>query len=146
VALALAIAPCLPLGIAHVNAADTNGDSEVDILDIQRAIACALEGGEQSLEADVNKDGRVDVLDVQRILSEATETHEPEEPVDPVRPDAVLPVPVVLAAVHVAQSRLSQPEDDAPRPACVYPTEAIAPPLDRLIASGLSPHGPPAIC
>ncbi len=50
---------------------DTNGDSAVDVLDLQRVIADVLEGDASGSNGDVNADGRVDVLDFQALLGQA---------------------------------------------------------------------------
>lgn len=66
----LATASIGPLALENA-AGDTNGDSTVDVLDLQRVIADVLEGGATATNGDVNADGRVDVLDFQALLGQA---------------------------------------------------------------------------
>lgn len=126
-------------------AADTNGDSQVDILDLQQAVAELLRPDGDTKLADVNGDGAVDILDVQRILNQASETAppEPEDEQPPASP-AVPPtltaqpwpadfVPAILALVIPAA------------PAAPLPVVALTapPPSEFRLVFGLSPHAPP---
>lgn len=50
---------------------DTNGDTEIDVLDLQHVIAEVLTDQKGNQHGDVNGDGRVDVLDFQALLNQA---------------------------------------------------------------------------
>ena len=143
-AVALGAAPWSLSVAAALDNADTNGDRAVDILDIQRAIACALDGDSASLDADVNGDGVVDVRDVQRIMSQATQTSEPEEKEAPANPDAVVPAPVLLLAAFLHTSHRPVELPDSSFTVSEYSDAGITPPLNRLMLGGRSPHAPPA--
>ena len=66
----LASASAGPLAFGR-DVGDTNGDTAVDVLDLQRVIADVLEGDAARSNGDVNADGRVDVLDFQALLGQA---------------------------------------------------------------------------
>lgn len=133
---------------AAAAAADTNGDSNVDILDLQKAVAALLAPGADARLSDVNGDGVVDILDVQRILNEASETSAPEEPA-PLKPGAPPAVPPastnisVLLPVALQQAVLTlEPVEPAARPTLAEERSSPPPSTFRLVF-GLSPHAPP---
>ena len=72
--------------------ADTNGDQQVNVLDVQTVVAQVLRGTSSDERADVNGDGHIDILDLQRILSQAAQadSSEPELPEKP-SPKSTLP-------------------------------------------------------
>jgi len=142
--LCLAVSPWLPLVPPLVAPADTNGDAVVDVLDFQRAVAAAL-AGDVSLEADVNADGVVDVLDVQMILAQATQSTEPGPTGADDTPDtAVVPMPVLLLAVHTGHGGTIDSAASAAREGQVPPRAELPSPVLRLMLGALSPNAPPA--
>lgn len=50
---------------------DTNGDRQVDVLDLQRVVAQVLDDAADEPRGDANADGQVNVLDFQCILGQA---------------------------------------------------------------------------
>jgi hypothetical protein len=67
------LASMLPASQEGVRPTDVNGDSLVDIFDVQ-AIVADLLTRMPAAEADVNKDGQVDIFDLQVAVAEASET------------------------------------------------------------------------
>lgn len=130
-----------PLGLT----ADTNGDQQVDVLDLQQAVAEVLKPDSEVKLADVNGDGAVDILDVQRILNQASETAppEPEDEQPPAAPavpagHTALPWPATFQPVLLALVVPSAPS--RPLPAVI---DTIPPPSEFRLVFGLSPHAPP---
>ncbi len=68
---------CLAAPFSPV-AGDTNGDQQVDVLDLQKVIAQVLSGAGADRRNDTNGDGEVNVLDLQHILDRA-QSPEPEK-------------------------------------------------------------------
>lgn len=57
---------------------DMNGDSRIDILDLQGIVICVLSSGNRNCSGDINRDGKINILDFQRMVDEASQT--PERP------------------------------------------------------------------
>jgi hypothetical protein len=70
---AVALAGMLPASQVGVHASDVNGDSLVDVFDVQAIVADMLTRM-PATEADVNRDGQVDVFDLQAAVAEANDT------------------------------------------------------------------------
>ena len=130
-----------------IQAADTNGDRAVNVLDMQRVVAAVLEDAGNRGD-DVNGDGRVDVLDFQCILEAAREGDTgpaPSAP-DPLQGNmpprllhlkgltmAHVPVPVPLADDSDARWRCTG--------TCEYAVKSG--PREGRYLLGLTPHAPP---
>lgn len=152
----LALALLIASGVGPVFEAfakgDTNGDSEVDVLDLQRVIAEVLQSGDpaERAKADVNHDGVVDVLDFQALLTAAQQAL--PEPVAPrgnsrgtvtterVADEALLRAPRVKSASPEEGKTASS---TAARPA---PVKIVASAKTERHLQNLSPHAPPASC
>jgi hypothetical protein len=147
--IALLLAGPVPWVIAAAMPADTNGDNQVDVLDLQRAIAALMSPNAKAQLADVNNDGAVDILDVQRILSQTSETSAPvppeqEHPAPTAVPILGTPQPM-LANLNELRLALALP----PQPLLARPlpvdTDTVPPPSEYRLTCGLSPHGPPSL-
>jgi len=144
-ASALALASPTPWLAPLTDSADTNGDQQVDVLDLQQAVAEVLKPDADIKLADVNGDGAVDILDVQRILNAASETSPPEPkdeqpPLTPAVPvhESAQPWPPTFEPVSLA---LVIP--DAPASPLPAVTPTVSPPSEFRLVYGLSPHAPP---
>ena len=78
-ALVVVVAATSAMGsrVHVVDLGDTNGDREVDVLDLQTVVAQVLSASSAKVCADVNCDGRIDILDLQWILAHATQADSP---------------------------------------------------------------------
>lgn len=130
-------------------AADANGDSRADVLDVQVIVAQILAASAGSAaSADVNHDGRVDVLDFQQTLAETAQTAPPSKPLpENRRPDAVFPVTIQGLALAALPERLSAhlatpAPKPCPRGALRDSGAAIPKETERWLFS-LTPHAPP---
>lgn len=147
-ALALALIATQVAGVgAHPRqTADTNGDRQVDVRDVQTVVTQVLNGLAPDRRADVNNDGRIDVLDLQRVLARATEARAPKQdrPAD-TKPKATVPAgtrapaPAALAERYLPTTGPERPVFDWPKRdrAAVIPTDT-----ERYLF-GLTPHAPP---
>ena len=147
-ALALAL---IATHVARVSAyvhqtADTNGDRQVDVRDVQNVVTQVLNGLAPDRRADVNNDGRIDVLDLQRVLARATEAQAPKhDPPMDTRPKATIPAgthapaPAALAERYLPKTGPERPGTDWPQRdrAPVIPTDT-----ERYLFR-LTPHAPP---
>ena len=144
-----------PKGDIHV-AADTNGDAQVDVRDLQLVIGECLGTPQEELQAaldavdakraDVNGDGRVDVLDVQCIVHACGGKGSAPAP----RPDTetgVVPSRTLHEVTPVGAVRISRPtyatsKAHRSRPAAenICPTASAR--TDRYVLC-LVPHAPP---
>ena len=148
-ALALALIATQVAGVSAQprQTADTNGDRQVDVRDVQTVVTQVLNGLAPYRRADVNNDGRIDVLDLQRVLARATEAEAPKQdrPVD-IKPKATVPAgahapaPAALAERYLAATGPQRPVSDWPKRdrAVVIPTDT-----ERYLFR-LTPHAPPA--
>jgi len=145
-ALALIAAQVAGVSTYPRQTADTNGDRQVDVRDVQTVVTQVLNGLAPEHRADVNNDGRIDVLDLQRVLARATEAKAPEHapPVE-TKAKATVPTgtrataPAALAERYLATTGPQRPVLDWPERdrAPVIPTDT-----ERYLF-GLTPHAPP---
>lgn len=126
---------------------DANGDREVNVLDVQVAVANVLSDPSRTGPADVNADGRVDILDLQRILSQAATTDAPKQDAPAERePKATPPAPFVPLTI-AATGRITADTDHqtAAIRAMWSKIERVAPmaaQTERYLYT-LTPHAPP---
>lgn len=127
---------------------DANGDTEVDVLDLQQVIAQVL-AGQMVGDGDVNRDGKVDVLDFQAILSQAQQTASrgsETPPLDTRRGATVEQRAADVQPVRLAKVKVVQPEEGksaaslGARPALAMHVASAK--VERHLQN-LSPHAPP---
>ena len=127
---------------------DTNGDQQINVLDVQTVVSHVLSGPPGAAPSDVNGDGRVDVLDLQRILAQAAHADRPNpKPPNHGRPDATVPVrpevPAPLALALCVVSPLETEQAAACSRRCGHERPvAIAAQTERYLLN-LTPHAPP---
>lgn len=142
-AAAILVAGLFP-AFSPIDASDANGDTQVDILDLQYVIAQVLAEGSPPTDADVNGDGRIDILDFQQILDAAAQEEDAgEAPSSPDTPMAVAPVTMTgpLMPQFLASAQAVQSEDGD---AVVLPPADAAPPPRRYLRHAPT-HAPPAL-
>ncbi len=147
IVLAVAVASAgVPRPFA-ATAGDTNGDSTVDVLDVQRVVAAVLRDG-GTPDDDVNGDGRVDVLDFQCIVQAANTQDAPSPALpQPTRGDtAPRPPRVEGMATARAPAAILLTDDSDARWRCAGASECDVKsgPKEGRYLLGLTPHAPPA--
>ncbi len=138
----LCLPPASPVG-------DANGDTAVDVLDLQVVIAQVLGGAsEKSPKADVNGDGRVDVRDFQCMLdlTRQADTGDPL-PGDQEKDRQAVVVRTDRLATPVRPWRyalIPDNEEPAQRTRRHYPRRVLSPtPRTERYAYCLLPNAPP---
>ncbi len=81
-------------------AKDLNGDTRIDVLDMQLLVSALLCRG--NVKSDLNGDGRVDVLDLQAFLADEGCADDQDTPIPMGYPPALAPAPAAAPQPHAA--------------------------------------------
>jgi len=128
---------------------DTNGDRQVDVLDVQNLIATALAGGAHDPRADVNRDGVVDVRDLQALLllseEEDSVKTEPRDADSGVLQSAKLDVPHLRAEFRMPflSTECHLLTENKLHHVAIDQTAPLPPSKADRYALSLTPHAPP---